>query len=186
MLEGFRNYCNELKGQCAGQSQRMKEEMQQMYVMGTNAGFGKKKQAAKDYLDSVERWYRNEESAFLNEEIVKVIEILQGRLKLYYDNILKPLTDTLFELPKIFHDNVEIIKAQEAVVQEDTDVLIRPLQFEHTKQMEFNAAVLAAENSFLGSLAENIHKWIGRDIDNVDENIAGTVDVPRIYFRIYF
>ena len=36
-----------------------------------------------------------------------------------------------------------IIKAQEAVVQEDTDVLIRPLQFEHTKQMEFNAAVLA-------------------------------------------
>ena len=178
MLEGFKNYCNELKGQCAGQSQRMKEEMQQMYVMGTNAGFGKKKQAAKDYLDSVERWYRNEESAFLNEEIVKVIEILQGRLKLYYDNILKPLTDTLFELPKIFHDNVEIIKAQEAVVQEDTDVLIRPLQFEHTKQMEFNAAVLAAENSFLGSLAENIHKWIGRDIDNVDENIAGTVDVP--------
>ena len=99
-------------------------------------------------------------------------------MKLYYDNILKPLTDTLFELPKIFHDNVEIIKAQEAVVQEDTDVLIRPLQFEHTKQMEFNAAVLAAENSFLGSLAENIHKWIGRDIDNVDENIAGTVDVP--------
>lgn len=70
-------------------------------------------------------------------------------MKLYYDNILKPLTDTLFELPKIFHDNVEIIKAQEAVVQEDTDVLIRPLQFEHTKQMEFNAAVLAAENSFL-------------------------------------
>ena len=56
--------------------------MQQMGVMGTNAGFGKKKQVAKDYLDSVERWYRNEESAFLNEEIVKVIEILQGQLKL--------------------------------------------------------------------------------------------------------
>ena len=153
---------------------------------GNECGIGKKKQAAKDYLDSVERWYRNEESAFLNEEIVKVIEILQGRLKLYYDNILKPLTDTLFELPKIFHDNVEIIKAQEAVVQEDTDVLIRPLQFEHTKQMEFNAAVLAAENSFLGSLAENIHKWIGRDIDNVDENIAGTVDVPGFISGFYF
>ena len=178
MLEGFKNYCNELKGQCAGRSQSLKEEMQQKYVMGNNVGFTKKKGAAKDYLDSVERWYRNEESAFLNEEIVKVIEILQGRLKIYYDNILKPLTDTLFELPKIFRDNVEIIKAQEAVVQEDTDILIRPLEFEHTKQLEFNAAVLAAENSFLGSLSDNIHKWIGRDVDNVDETIGGTVDVP--------
>ena len=178
MLESLKSHCNEIRRQCGERTWKLKDEMQQRYEMGVTAGVFRRKKAAQAYVESLERWYRNEESAFLNEEIIKVIEILQGRLKIYYDNILKPLTDTLFELPKIFRDNVEIIKAQEAVVQEDTDILIRPLEFEHTKQLEFNAAVLAAENSFLGSLSDNIHKWIGRDVDNVDETIGGTVDVP--------
>ena len=180
MLESLKSHCNEIRRQCGERTWKLKDEMQQRYEMGVTAGVFRRKKAAQAYVESLERWYRNEESAFLNEEIVKVIEILQGRLKIYYDNILKPLTDTLFELSKIFRNNVEIIKEQEAVVQEDTDILIRPLEFEHTKQLEFSAAVLAAENSFLGSLSDNIHKWIGRDVDNVDENIGGTVDVAGL------
>lgn len=178
MLEEFRKYCLELKAQCAGRSKEMNENMHMAYGEGANLGFGKSKSAAlRKYLQAVEAWYTNEEHAFLNEKIAEVIEKIQGRIKLYYENILRPLTDILMELPSIFEKNVEYIRVNESKVDEGTDILIRPLEFERTRQNEFNAAVLQAENQFLDSLSDNIRKWIGRDIDEVDQNIATSVDV---------
>ena len=178
MLEAFRKYCLELCAQCAGKSKELKDNMQQAYAEGGNLGFGgSKSKALKHYLEAMDRWYRNEEHAFLNEKIAEVIEKIQGRLKLYYENILRPLTDILLELPSIFEKNVNYIRVNASKVDEGTDILIRPLEFEQTRKNVFDAAVLKAENEFLGSLSKNIHKWIGRDIDGVDENIATSVDI---------
>ena len=178
MLESLKSHCNEIRRQCGERTWKLKDEMQQRYEMSVTATrVFRRKKAAQAYVESLERWYRNEESAFLYEEIVKVIEILQCRVKIYYDHILKPLTDTLFELSGIFRENMEIIRMQEAAEWESTGILIHPLEFEHIKQPEFEEAVLAAEEGFCGSLSDNIHKWIGRDVDNVDENIVGTIDI---------
>ena len=152
--------------------------MQQLYAEGANLGFGgSKSKALKRYLDAVNVWYRNEESAFLNEKIAEVIEKVQERLKLYYENILRPLTDILMELPTIFDENVRYIRVTSDKVDEGTDILIRPLEFEQTRKNVFDAAVLQAENAFLGSLSGNIRKWIGRDIDEVDEKIGSSPDI---------
>ena len=177
MLESLKSHCNEIRRQCGERTWKLKDEMQQRYEMGVTAGVFRRKKAAQAYVESLERWYRNEESAFLYEEIVKVIEILQCRVKIYYDHILKPLTDTIFELSEIFRENMEIIRMQEAAEWESTGILIHPLEFEHIKQPEFEEAVLAAEGGFCGSLSDNIYKWIGRDVDNADENIVGTIDI---------
>ncbi|MDO4649491.1 MAG: tubulin-like doman-containing protein, partial [Eubacteriales bacterium] len=174
MLNAFKKYCNELTSQCVVNSKPLKENMQQAFM---NQAGGKKNAMAR-YLSALEAWFYNEEHYFLNEKIVEIIEKMQERLVLYYENILRPLSDILMELPDIFEKNVNYIKVHETQVDESTDILIRPLEFERTNKNDFNAAVLEAENSFLESLAKNIKKWIGRDIDEVDANIATAVDVP--------
>ena len=183
MLEGFRKYCSELQIQCASKSKELRDNMNQAFAAGSNLGaFDSKSKALDRYLKALNAWYRNEEHAFLNEKIVEVLEAVQSRLELYYNNILRPLSDVLTELPGIFDKNVEYIKVNSSEVNsskvdESTDILIKPLEFEQTRKNMFDAAVVQAENNFLESLSGNIQKWIGRDIDGVDENISTSVDI---------
>ncbi|MCD8153209.1 MAG: tubulin-like doman-containing protein, partial [Clostridiales bacterium] len=179
MLGAFKKYCNDLTIQCGGNSHDLNEIMQQRYVEGQGVRGGRKQKiAVQNYLDAVRAWYTNEEAAFLNQRIVEIIEKVQARLELYYNQILRPLTDILLELPGIFQKNVEYIKVNESrPTDEGTNILIRPLEFERDRRNDFNAAVLQAENQFLESLSGNIRKWIGRDIDEVDEKIVGNADV---------
>ena len=178
MLEGFRKYCSELQTQCEAKSKELRDNLNQAFAAGSNLGaFDSKSKALDRYLKALNAWYRNQEHAFLNEKIVEVLETVQSRLELYYNNILRPLSDVLTELPEIFDKNVEYIKVNSSKVDESTDILIKPLEFEQTRKNMFDAAVVQAENNFLESLSGNIQKWIGRDIDGVDENISTSVDI---------
>ena len=178
MLEGFRKYCSELQTQCVSKSKELKDNLNQAFAAGSNLGaFDSKSKALDRYLKALNAWYRNEEHGFLNEKIVEVLETVQARLELYYNNILKPLTDILMELPDIFDQNVEYIRVNSSKVDESTDILIKPLEFEQTRKNMFDAAVVQAENNFLESLSTNIRKWIGRDIDGVDANIGTGMDI---------
>ncbi len=178
MLEGFRKYCSELQTQCVTKSKELRENMNQAFAAGSSLGAWDSKNKALDrYLKALNAWYRNEEHGFLNEKIVEVLEAVQARLELYYNNILKPLTDILMELPDIFDKNVEYIRVNSSKVDEGTDILIKPLEFEQTRKNMFDAAVVQAENNFLESLSNNIRKWIGRDIDGVDANIGTGMDI---------
>ena len=178
MLEGFRKYCSELQTQCESKSKELRDNMNQAFAAGSNLGaWDSKTKAVERYLKALNAWYRNEEHGFLNEKIVEVLETVQSRLELYYNNILKPLTDILMELPDIFDRNVEYIRVNSSKVDEGTDILINPLEFEQTRKNMFEAAVVQAENNFLESLSTNIRKWIGRDIDGVDANIGTGMDI---------
>ena len=178
MLEGFRKYCSELQAQCVAKSKELRDNMNQTFAAGSSLGaFESKTKALDRYLKALNAWYRNEEHGFLNEKIVEVLETVQGRLELYYNNILRPLTDILMELPDIFEKNVEYIRVNSTKVDEGTDILIKPLEFEQTKKNLFDATIVQAENNFLESLSQNIRKWIGRDIDGVDANIGTGMDI---------
>ena len=178
MLEGFRKYCSELQTQCVSKSKELKDNLNQAFAAGSNLGaFDSKSKALDRYLKALNAWYRNEEHGFLNEKIVEVLEAVKARLELYYNNILRPLTDILMELPDIFDQNVEYIRVNSSKVDESTDILIKPLEFEQTRKNAFDTAVVQAENNFLESLSTNIRKWIGRDIDGVDANIGTGMDI---------
>ena len=127
MLEGFRKYCSELQTQCESKSKELRDNMNQAFAAGSNLGaWDSKTKAVERYLKALNAWYRNEEHGFLNEKIVEVLETVQSRLELYYNNILKPLTDILMELPDIFDRNVEYIRVNSSKVDEGTDILINP------------------------------------------------------------
>ncbi len=181
-LNGFKEYCQKLAAQAQGNSQELQEEMQYAYANGSKAGLFQKGDVAKAYLQKVERWYRNEEHWFINQQICDIIDKLLGRLNIYYENIFKLLADILLELPGIFAGNVETIKANElaalAAPKKDTTILIRPFEFERNHKGAFDKAVKGACNNFLDSLTKNMRKWIGRGLDDVDEQISAGVDVP--------
>ncbi len=165
MLEGFRRYCFELQQKCACKSKELKNDMQQAFAEGANAIIFNRKKALERYLKTVEMWYRNEECAFLNEKLVEILGSVQSKVELYYEKILQPLTDTLWQVSEICAENVRYLQTTH-----ESDWIIHPLEFEKFQEKKFYELVGKAANDFGEYLYRNLHEWIGRDIDNICDN----------------
>ena len=174
MLEGFHRYHLELQQQCTCKSKELKNDMQQAFAEGANAGLFNKKKALERYLKAVEMWYRNEECAFLNEKLAEILGSVQSRVKLYYEKILQPLTDTLWQVSEICAENVRYLKTTQ-----ETDWIIQPLEFEKIQEKKFHELAEKGANDFTEYLYENLRKWIGRDIDNVDDIYGTDIDIAE-------
>ena len=186
MLEGFRRYHLELQQQCVYKSNELRNDIQQAFAEGANAGFFNRKKALERYLKSVERWYRNEECAFLNEKLAEILGSIQSRVKLYYEKILQPLTDILWQASKICAENIQYLQSVS-----EKNWIIQPLEFEKNQEKKFHELAEKDADDFTEYLYENLRKWIGRDIDNVDEDSKTAIDIEEslrnfIYRGLYY
>ena len=174
MLESFRRCYFELQQQCTCKSKELKNDMQQAFVEGSNAGLFNRKKALKNYLKALDAWYRNEEHAFLYEKMAEVLETIQFRINLYYEKILQPLTNTLNRMSEICAENVQYLQSVS-----EKSWIIQPLEFEKFQEKKFHELAEKAANDFTEYLYENLRKWIGRDIDNVDEDSKTDIDIEE-------
>ena len=134
----------------------------------------------------MERWYRNEECAFLNEKLAEILGSIQSRVKLYYEKILQPLTDILWQASKICAENIQYLQSVS-----EKNWIIQPLEFEKNQEKKFHELAEKDANDFTEYLYENLRKWIGRDIDNVDEDSKTAIDIEEslrnfIYRGLYY
>ncbi len=173
MLEGLRKHYSELQVQCIVESKELRENMNQAFAAGSNISFFQSKlKTLEIYLRALDNWYRTEELAFLYEKIVDVLETIQFRVNLYYENILRPLTDTLWQVSKICAQNVWQMQGNA-----ERNWIIQPLEFENLQEKKFRELVGKATNDFGEYLCENLCEWIGRDLDNVDDNCGTDIDI---------
>ena len=179
MLEGFRKYCVEIQVQCVAKSEELRKTMYQVFAEGANAGIFNKQRALQNYLKALNTWYRNEEHAFLYEKMVEVLEAIQFRINLYYENILQPLTDTLWQVSEICAQNVWYIQKNSRDMQIDVEKnwIIQPLEFESLHEKKSHELVEWTANTFVEYLYENLREWIGRDVDNVDDSWGTGIDI---------
>ncbi len=159
----------------------LENEKNSAYTDGKKVGFWKRKTALSDYLEKLDLWLKNQEEGYLASKLFDLAKELMERIKVYYNRILKPLADTLNQMPVIFRENLTFLEVayDEAKRNPDPSMLIYPLQFEARYQAQFRECTENAIRMFLDAVSGNLTFWIGREVDDVDraiasgENIAG-------------
>ena len=68
---------------------------------------------------------------------------------------------------------------------------IQPLEFEKIQEKKFHELAEKDANDFTEYLYENLRKWVGRDIDNVDDSYETDIDIAEslrnfIYRGLYY
>ena len=180
-LEGFRDAC---KGQISGmvaRTQPLKGKLEQSFMSGRNAGLFGKGNAADEYMEALSAWLSNEYDLVMFNELVDALDDLIVRLKKYHDRIFSNLEEALNMLPGIFDDNVKLITVKEMEAQKEassaSNLLIRPFEFETKFKESLNKKLDNILDPFLASLDENLVKWVGLEIENIDSDILAASDI---------
>lgn len=180
-LEGFRNQCRESAAACAAKLPTLKSELEQAFNAGRGVGVLGKGGATRDYSAALTRWMTEEANYWAYLELGEAINKLAERLKLYYERIFKVLLDSLCQLPGIFHQNVATIVTKEQEAQKNPDVarhyLIRPIEFERMYQMQLSEKVMESCNVFAKFVTENLSKWTGRGLIDVESDFVENTDI---------
>ena len=174
MLEEACKYHLELKQQCICKSNELRNDIQQAFDEGVRAGIFSRKKVLRKYLTALDSWYRNEEQALLHKKIAEILRTVKSQMELYYEKILQPLTDTLCQMSEICAENVQYLQSVS-----EKNWIIQPLEFEKFQERKFYELAEKAANDFTEYLYENLRKWIGRDIDNVDEDSKTDIDIEE-------
>ena len=175
-LQGFRKYCGEVSAQCGGIAVDLNADREMIFASGRNAGFLRRADAVKKYLEKLEEWEKNEEEWFLYQQIAEVLDRMLELVDLYYSDFLKPLAETLNSLPPVLEENERYIRVQSETGPDD--FLIDPLTFVQTYQAEFSEAAASAERNFLTFMARNMDKLIGKTLLGVGWQASRETDVP--------
>lgn len=180
-LEGFRSDCLERKTTCQTLAPGLKNRMEQAFYGGQGISVFSRAKASQDYLDALTKWVENEYAYWAYNDLADGVQSLINRLNKYYDRIFKTLQDSLCELPEIFRKNVEQIKVSEQEFQKHPEnakkYLVRPLEFEKKFAGSLSGKVEEAAKSFNESIATNLKKWVGVELDDVDSDLVDNTDI---------
>lgn len=180
-LEGFKTDCLERKTTCQTLAPGLKNRMEQSFFAGQNAGIFARSNATKEYIDALTRWVDNEYAYWAYSDLADGVQNLIDRLNKYYDRVFKNLQDALCELPEIFRKNVDQIKVNEQDLQKHPELakkyLVRPLEFEKKYAGALADKVDEATKTFNESISENLKKWVGVELDDIDTDIIDNTDI---------
>ena len=180
-LEGFREDCRERMATCSSKAGTLLNLWQQSYVGGQKAGVFGKGNAVKEYMDSLTAWLNNEYGYWMYFELIDAIDEFIGRLRKYYDRVFKNLKDALCVLPDIFQDNLNKIKVDEVEAQKHPETaaryLVRPLEFEKKFAQAIAKKVETGAAAFLTALNENLKRWVGIELEEIDSDILESSDI---------
>ncbi len=185
-LEGVAAHCSELAAQCDSRRTTLEKALQVSY----NAGHGKiimRRRAVEDYISALQEWMDNENGVLAYAERARVIRELCQKFRVYHDKIFSKLADVIDVLPDIFRQNLDYImiaqrEATRAGLIDDIK-LIWPLKFELENSVQCERLLAGACTNFLENLAENLPKWTGYDLETLNENDSGDMDVPGFISR---
>lgn len=180
-LEGFKNDCQERMSTCSGKADALKNKLNQGFVAGNNVGLLGRGNAVKEYTEALKEWLGNEYAYWAYFELIGGIEALISRLKKYHERIFKNLKATLCELPEIFEENVNKIVVDEEAARKDPSkarrYLIRPLEFESKYKSALDKKMDTCATAFLTTIAENLKRWVGIELDDIDVDIMENTDI---------
>ena len=180
-MEGFRQDCAERMSTCSGKAGALKNRLSQSYAAGNNAGILGRSNAVKEYTEALNEWLGNEYAYWAYFELINGLDAFIVRLKKYYDRVFKNLQDSLCALPGIFEDNVNKIVVDEQEAKKHPEkarcYLIRPLEFESKYRTVLEKKVEEGALAFLTVIAQNLKRWVGIELDEIDTDIMENTDI---------
>ena len=186
-LEGFREDCRERMATCTSKAGHLKNTLEQSFIGGREAGLFGKSNAAKEYTDALIAWLDNEYGYWAYYELIDALDEFIGRLKKYNERVFKNLREALCMLPEIFQANVTKIKVDEAEAQKHPEnaanYLVRPLEFEKKFSQAIAKKVEVSAAAFLESLGDNLRRWVGIELDEIDSDIMESTDISGCIAR---
>ncbi len=186
-LEGFKEDCRERMTTASSRAGALKNTLQQVWAAGQGVGMLGRRNATEDYMQALKAWLDNEYGYWAYFELVDGLDEFIERLKRYYDRVFKTLKDALCSLPEIFQQNVNKLKIDEAEAQKHPEnyvrYLIRPLQFELKFSKALTSKVETGTEVFLRGVSENIKKWVGIELEEIDSDILDSTDISGCIAR---
>lgn len=166
-LNSIQKQCIKTKRQYREEIKKLRADIKQSFANIAKASAFTRKKALKKHIEVLDAWCSKEEEAILNEKLIEVLGKLQNIAEQYYENILKPLTDRVTEASEIIQEEALYIRIRAMKDEGKRDDYIQSLK--QIQDEKFEEVVQDADDAFLKYLSQNIHKWIGRDIDNVNK-----------------
>ncbi len=180
-LEGFRNDCAERMSAATTREGALKTKLDQSFVAGSNVGLLGHSNATKEFMEALTAWLGNQYAYWAYFELVNGIDEFIARLKKYYDRIFKNLQDSLCALPDIFEENMNKLIVDEQGLRKNPEkarrYLIRPLEFEVKYKTTLEKKIEETSGAFLDTISNNIKKWVGIELDEVDYDILENTDI---------
>ncbi|MDR1299231.1 MAG: tubulin-like doman-containing protein, partial [Oscillospiraceae bacterium] len=189
LLTRMAEHCDSVAANCSSRQQALDQQLQMAY----NAGHGKvimRQKSVEGYIAALREWSDNENGILAYSTRAEVLRELRDKyFQKYHEKVFAKLGDVLDVLPGIFGINLtHIAIAQKEATEKgmlDDSRLVWPLKFEQENRSEFEKLLASATRGFLENLTVNLTKWVGSDLDSLDDT-AGTAtatDIPGFISR---
>ena len=141
--------------------------------------FIKKRKYVDRYNVFLQEWYKNKCEEYRYEYMSRACNKMKKIYREYYDNIIVPITNLLFEMTNIFKRNVAylVVYDDKCKTKPAPSIFITPIEFEKIYSTDFSNCVKNAEGNFLRMLSETMKDWIRCDIDNIIPDVSYHTDI---------
>lgn len=181
-MEAYRKDSLQRAGTAASRNVMLESQVQQAYAMVSKSNLFNRGSAVKDYNEALKAWKENDYALWAYTELADGLLTLIERLKKYREKIFHPLLSAISVLPGIFAKNVEVITDSDQAIQKKPQERIRYLilatEFERKHYERVQKDALTAANKFLQDLGENLKKWVGIELNEIDNNVLEASDIP--------
>lgn len=180
-LEGFRKDCQERVAGTGMRINEVKERLSECFAAGRNAGVFGKGTVTKEYVDLLTQWIEYSFGYWIEADLNDGLAQLIERLNKYYKKIFGILEDTMERLPDIFEKNMtKLVSDEHDFLQHPEKAakyLIRPLQYEKEFSEKLDKSMAVAVNVFGTSVLNDLKKWTGLALNEVDSEQPTDADV---------
>lgn len=178
-LHGYAHDCRERMSE--SRRTELRAALETAFAEGREISVLRRSEAVKKYMEALTAWIEYEYMYWVHADMASALDAYADRLEVYRDRIFRNLHDSLMILPGVFRENVALIAAQENAAQNDPTAyaryLIRPMQFEREYRRELEQKAERATGEFLATLSENLDKFVGVSMDEVDQTVTAAPDV---------
>ena len=182
-ITGFIGDCREREATAARQAGNLKSAVDIAYQRGANMSWlnPRRGQVTSDYVTALTNWLNNEYAYWAYHDLADALEEYVERLRVYQRKIFSKLLGCLEILPGIFQNNLQKVNSDSLLRRNDptyqSHFLVEPLDFEAQYQTAIAQKVGIAANTFATKLKENLKKWVGIELNEIDSTIAEEPDV---------
>ena len=156
--------------------------MEQAHTTGSDIAFVNpigRSRAVDTYMEALTNWINNEFALWAYRELADALVRFLERLVEYDNRIFQPLLSSLTLLPDIFQRNQERLTAEQNNVNRvHSSRLIDPIAIERQNQQAIDRKTVEAADAFPSSLFDDLKRWVGLTLSEVDADITEAPDIP--------
>lgn len=181
-MEAFRQDSQDRAATAAAKNGMLKSQLEQAFIGVNKSGLFGRSNAVKAYNEALREWKENDYAYWAYTELAEGLLTLIERLKKYREKVFHPLLSAISVLPGIFADNVTAISVSDQAIQQDPQqkdrYLILATEFERRHYERVQQDAVNAATKFLQELGENLKKWVGVELNEIDSVILEPADIP--------